>query len=174
MRVLSIGSQSLPAFWLGVVLIYFLYYQLRWVPAPVGRLSMGMLPPPQLTGFLIVDALLQGNWKLAAASFQQILLPGVVLGLGLIAPIARITRASMSEALQEDYVTFARALGLPERQVVLVTFRGRQRYRHLDRLRHRQCAGSAIVETVFAWPGLGIRWQSPPATWRRHDVHPSY
>jgi peptide/nickel transport system permease protein len=158
MRVLSIGSQSLPAFWLGVVLIYFLYYQLRWVPAPVGRLSMGMLPPPQLTGFLIIDALLQGNWKLASASFQQILLPGVVLGLGLIAPIARITRAAMSEALQEDYITFARAIGLPERQVVLNdAFRGSlvAIATSIGFVIGNVLAGSAIVETVFAWPGLG-------------------
>jgi peptide/nickel transport system permease protein len=158
MRMLSIGSQSLPAFWLGVVLIFFLYYQLHWVPAPVGRLGMGMLPPPQVTGFLIIDAIIQGNWKLAWASFQQILLPGFVLGLGLIAPIARITRAAMSEALQEDYITFARAIGLPERQVVLNdALRGSlvAIVTSIGFVIGNVLAGSAIVETVFAWPGLG-------------------
>jgi peptide/nickel transport system permease protein len=158
MRMLSIGAQSLPAFWIGVVLIFFLYYKLHWVPAPVGRLGMGMLPPPQVTGFLVVDALIQGNWKLAWASFQQILLPGFVLGLGLIAPIARITRASMSEALQEDYITFARAIGLPERQVVLNdAFRGSlvAIVTSIGFVVGNVLAGSAIVETVFAWPGLG-------------------
>jgi peptide/nickel transport system permease protein len=158
MRMLSIGSQSLPAFWIGVVLIFFLYYKWHVVPAPVGRLGMGMLPPPQVTGFLILDAMLQANWKLAWASFQQILLPGVVLGLGLIAPIARITRAAMSEALQEDYITFARAIGLPERQVVLNdAFRGSlvPIVTSIGFVIGNVLAGSAIVETVFAWPGLG-------------------
>jgi peptide/nickel transport system permease protein len=102
--------------------------------------------------------MLQANWKLAWASFQQILLPGVVLGLGLIAPIARITRAAMSEALQEDYITFARAIGLPERQVVLNdAFRGSlvPIVTSIGFVIGNVLAGSAIVETVFAWPGLG-------------------
>lgn len=157
-RVLAIGSQSLPAFWLGVVLIFVLYYQLQWVPAPVGRLGLTQLPPPAITGFLVIDSALHGRWDLAAASIRQLLLPGLVLGLGLITPVARITRAAMSEALQEDYVTFGRALGLPERQIVLGdALRGSlvPIVTSIGFLVGNVLAGSAIVETVFAWPGLG-------------------
>lgn len=158
-RIFSIATQSLPAFWLGFVLIYFLFYKLHWVPAPVGRLPISFSPPEHVTGFLVVDSLLEGDWKLAAASLKQMLLPGIVLGMGLIAPIARITRASMSETLQEDYIVFSRAVGLPERKIVLN-----------DALRGSSVAivtaigyllgnvilsGAAIVETVFSWPGLG-------------------
>ena len=81
-----------------------------------------------------------------------------MLGLGLITPIARITRAAMSEALQEDYVTFARALGLSERQVILNdAFRGSlvPIVTAIGFVISNVLAGSAIVETVFAWPGLG-------------------
>jgi peptide/nickel transport system permease protein len=158
MRFISIGSQSIPGFWLGVVLIYLLYFQWRIAPAPVGRLSMLYIPPETITGFMVIDALLAGDTEIAWAALRQLTLPAFVIGLGIIAPVARITRSAMSEALQEEYITFGRALGLPERQVVLN-----------DALRGSLVpimtvigfivgyifAGSAVVETVFAWPGLG-------------------
>ena len=158
LRALMIGAQSLPAFWLGVVLIFLLYYQMRWVPAPVGRLGLSHIPPPSITGLLVFDSLLQGRPDLAWAALRQLMLPAFVLGLGLITPIARITRAAMSEALQEDYVTFGRSLGLSERQIVLNdALRGSlvPIVTAIGFVIGNVLAGSAIVETVFAWPGLG-------------------
>jgi ABC-type dipeptide/oligopeptide/nickel transport system permease component len=158
LRLVGVGSQSVPGFWLGIVLIYFLYFKWRIVPAPIGRLSMMLTPPETVTGLLIVDALLQGEWAVAWGAWKQLALPAFVLGLGLIAPVSRITRAAMNDALQEEYILFGRALGLPERRIVLG-----------DALRGSLVsiltvigfivgyifAGSAVVETVFAWPGLG-------------------
>jgi peptide/nickel transport system permease protein len=158
MRMFSIGSQSIPSFWLGIVLIYFLYFKWRIAPAPVGRLSMSYIPPETVTGFLIFDSILAGEWEVAWAAFKQLALPAFVIGLGLIAPVARITRSAMSEALQEDYIIFGRALGLPERLVVLSdAFRGSlvPIVTVLGFIVGYIFAGSAVVETVFAWPGLG-------------------
>jgi ABC-type dipeptide/oligopeptide/nickel transport system permease component len=158
MRFFSIGSQSIPSFWLGIVLIFFLYFKWRIAPTPIGRLSMNFAPPETVTGFMVIDALLQGDINLAGAAIRQLALPAFVIGLGLIAPLARITRSAMSEALQEDYITFGRALGLPERTIVLGdAFRGSlvSTLTVIGYIVGFILAGSAVVETVFAWPGLG-------------------
>lgn len=158
MRLFSIGSQSIPSFWLGIVLIYFLYFQWRIAPAPIGRLGINLTPPPTITGFIVIDSLLQGEWSLALAALKQLALPAFVMGLGLIAPVARIVRSAMSEALQEDYIIFGRAVGLSERQVVLGdAFRGSMisTITVIGYIVGFILAGSAVIETVFAWPGLG-------------------
>lgn len=158
MRVLNLGAQSVPAFWLGVVLIYFLYFEWRAVPAPIGRLSPLLIPPPGVTGFYTVDAVIAGEWNTAWAALRQLMLPAFVLGLGVVSPLARITRSAMAQTLAEDYVTFGRALGLKSRQLVLGdAFRGAlvPIVTTLGFIVGHVLAGAAVVETVFAWPGLG-------------------
>jgi len=158
MRVLNLGAQSVPAFWLGVVLIYFLYFEWRAVPAPIGRLSPLLIPPPGVTGFYTVDAVIAGEWNTAWAALRQLMLPAFVLGLGVVSPLARITRSAMAQTLAEDYVPFGRALGLKSRQLVLGdAFRGAlvPIVTTLGFIVGHVLAGAAVVETVFAWPGLG-------------------
>jgi len=157
-RVVNIAIQSVPAFWLGVVLIFLLYFQWRLVPSPIGRLSPLFVSPPPVTGFLTIDALLAGKPDIAWAALRQLMLPALVLGLGVVSPLARITRSAMGESLGEDYVTFGRALGLRPRQVVLGdAFRGAlvPIVTTLGFVVANVLAGAAIVETVFAWPGIG-------------------
>lgn len=157
-RVINIAIQSVPAFWLGVVLIFFLYFQWRLVPSPIGRLSPMFISPPPVTGFLTIDALLAGKPDIAFAALRQLMLPALVLGLGVVSPLARITRSAMGESLGEDYVTFGRALGLRPRQVVMGdAFRGAlvPIVTTLGFVVANVLAGAAIVETVFAWPGIG-------------------
>jgi peptide/nickel transport system permease protein len=157
-RLLSIGSLSLPAFWVGIVSIFIFFHVLRWAPAPIGQLPLDVKPPAPRTGFLVVDAALAGNWTAFAASWKSLALPTVVFALAVMGPLARITRAGMVEALEEDFVTFARAVGVPDQDLVL----------H-DALRGAMVgllttigitvgvciAGQALVETVFSWPGIG-------------------
>ena len=157
-RVLNLLAQSIPAFWLGVTLIFWLYFQLRVVPSPIGRLSPMFSAPSGVTGFYTVDAMLAGRWDVAWAALRQLMLPAFVLGLGVVSPVARITRAAMSNALREDYITFGRALGLKSRQLILGdAFRGAMIpiVTTLGFIVANVLAGAAIVETVFAWPGLG-------------------
>ena len=157
-RVVNIAIKSVPAFWLGVVLIFLLYFQWRLVPSPIGRLSPMFISPPPVTGFLTIDALLAGKPDIAFAALRQLMLPALVLGLGVVSPLARITRSAMGESLGEDYVTFGRALGLRPRQVVLGdAFRGAlvPIVTTLGFVVANVLAGAAIVETVFAWPGIG-------------------
>jgi len=157
-RVSNLAAQSIPAFWLGVVLIFVLYFQWRVVPAPIGRLSPLLVAPPGITGFYTIDAVLVGQWDVALAAMRQLLLPAFVLGLGIVSPLARVTRAAMSETLKEDYITFGRALGLKRRQLVLGdAFRGAlvPIVTTFGFMIGNVLAGAAIVEIVFAWPGLG-------------------
>jgi peptide/nickel transport system permease protein len=158
LRLLNIAIQSVPAFWLGVVLIFFLCFQWHLAPSPIGRLSMLFTPPPTVTGFYTVDALVSGKPDVALAALRQLMLPALVLGLGVVSPLARITRSAMGESLGEDYVTFGRALGLRARQVILSdAFRGAlvPVVTTFGFVIGNVLAGAAIVETVFAWPGVG-------------------
>lgn len=157
-RLLAIATLSIPVFWSGLVAIFVFFYLLDWAPAPVGRLPLSVSPPPQRTGFLTVDSVLAGEWSTCAAAWQALALPVAVLGLSLIAPIARITRSAVAEALQEKHVLFARAIGVGEREVILRdAFRGAQ-VALLTVVGYTVgylIAGTALVEEVFSWPGMG-------------------
>jgi peptide/nickel transport system permease protein len=124
----SLVGQSVPTFWMGIVLILVFAVQLRVLPTS-GR----------------------GSW-------QQLILPSITLGAYMMALIARLTRSGMLEVLREDYVRTARAKGLPERRVLVrhalrnallpvVTVLGMQVGALLG--------GAIITEAVFAWPGIG-------------------
>lgn len=158
MRLFSISTLSIPSFWLGIVLLIVLYFRLHLIPTPVGRISFAYFPPERITGFYVVDSILQGDWELAGAALKQLALPSFVMGIGMIAPISRITRSAMSEALQEDFILFSRALGVPEREIILKDAFRASSVSILTLLGYMigfTFAGSAMVETVFAWPGLG-------------------
>lgn len=147
---------SMPAFWLGIVLLLLFSVQLHWLPVQ-GRLSH-TVEIQTLTGFYVLDSLLTGNWAALGNSLRHLVLPSITLGLPMAAVVARVLRSSMLETLRGDYVTLARAKGAPESGVVLrhalrnaliptVTVVGLQVGVLLG--------GNMIVETVFGWPGLG-------------------
>jgi ABC-type dipeptide/oligopeptide/nickel transport system permease component len=157
-RLFSIGALSAPVFWTGLVSIFVFSYVLDWVPPPLGRLTPGVFSPASVTGFLTIDAALAGDLKVFSAAAASLFLPSLVLGISLIAPISRMTRSAMSEALQEDYILFARATGVPEREVVLRdAFQGSivPLLTVVGYLIGYLVAGNALVESVFAWPGIG-------------------
>lgn len=147
---------SMPPFWLGIMLILLFAVRLDWLPTS-GRIGFAASLRP-VTGFYLLDSVLTGNWIALGDSLRHLFLPALTLGAGLMAVIARVTRASMVEILQEQYVLVARSKGLAERSVVLrhalrnaliptVTVVGLQAGVLLG--------GNMIVETVFGWPGMG-------------------
>ncbi len=115
-RVLVTAGVSLPTFFTGLFLVFVFYYQLGWAPSPLGRLDVFVLPPDRVTGFYIVDAPDRRRPGDGAAAFGQLVLPGISLGLFALAPIARMTRASMLSVLSSDFVRTARANGLRGRR----------------------------------------------------------
>lgn len=156
-RVISLAGVSVPTFWLSIVALYVFFYLLGISPG-VGRLPPGAAAPPPLTGMFTVDALLTGDWQTLWDALAHLALPAVVLAVYTIGAITRFTRASVLEALGQDYVRSARAKGLPERIVLM---------RHVLRPAlaaivtvsglafGRMLGGAVLVESVFSWPGLG-------------------
>ena len=127
---------SLPRFWFGIILIIFFSLRLKWLP------SFGIGDPSR--GIVVV--------------LKHLLLPALALGTSLAAMLTRMTRSSMIDVLNQDYVRVARAKGLKERIVVyihalknalipVVTVLGTQFGALLG--------GAVVTETIFAWPGVG-------------------
>jgi len=147
---------SLPNFWLGIMLIYFLGGQWNLLPV-AGRIEYGIEIKP-ITKLFLVDSLLTANFAGFWSAVQHLLMPAVTLGTALAAIVTRITRSSVLEVMRQDYVTTARAKGLSEGVVIrrhilrnamitVVTILGLQLGALLN--------GSVITETVFSYPGIG-------------------
>src|SRR5687768_570238 len=111
-RLVTTAGVSLPTFFTGLLLTYVLYFLLGWAPSPIGRLDPYLTAPATITGLYTVDALLTGNFTLFIACAKQMILPVLTLGIFVLAPIARMTRASMLSVLSADFVRTARASGL--------------------------------------------------------------
>jgi peptide/nickel transport system permease protein len=156
-KTLTSALQSTPDFLLALMLIYFVFYLARLVPAPVGRLDLATAPPPRRTGFLIVDSLLAGDVAAFGDALGHAILPVTALGVAYAAYFAKTTRSVMGRALVAPQVEFARACGLPEWRVVHYAFlAGRTPIlTYVAMLFGSLLGGAAILETIFNWRGLG-------------------
>jgi peptide/nickel transport system permease protein len=157
-RVLSLLGYSIPIFWLGLMGLLLFYATLGWVAGP-GRLDVAYedLVDP-VTGVLLIDAAIAGDWDVFRNALDHLLLPAGILGYFSLAYIARMTRSFMLNELRQEYIITARVKGVPEWRVVwrhalgntavpLVTVVALSYANLLE--------GSVLTETVFAWPGLG-------------------
>lgn len=157
-RVFALIGNSLPEFWIGLVLLFLLYFQLGWAPAPMGRIASGLAPPQTVTHFYLVDAVLTGNWSAFRAAVSQAFLPVLTLALVIAAPLMRMVRANLIEALNSPYIRCARAHGLRHWRILwqyglrnallpVVTLTAIV-YGYL-------LGGAVLIEKVFSWPGVG-------------------
>lgn len=156
-RLVTSTLQSVPDFFLGLILIYFLFFKLRLTPAPVGRLGLMQTRPPRVTGGLLTDAALAADWTLFASGLRHAIMPVLALGLFYAAYFARTARAVMSSAFDSRQVEFARACGLPPRTVWMYAFREARTpiLTYGAILFGVLIGGAAIVEIVFSWGGVG-------------------
>ncbi len=157
-RIISTAGVSLPTFFTGLLLVYVFYYLAGWAPAPLGRLDVFDSPPPTRTGFYLIDSLLVGDLETFRAAFAQLLLPALTLGIFSLAPLARMTRASMIAALSSDFVRTARATGLTRSRIVGVYALGNAILpvvTILGMVFSFLLGANVLVEKVFAWPGIG-------------------
>jgi ABC-type dipeptide/oligopeptide/nickel transport system permease component len=157
-RLITTAGVSLPTFFTGLLLSYVFYFLLGWAPSPLGRLDPVFTPPPTFTGFYLVDAAIAGDGALWWASFRQLILPVLTMGLFVLAPIARMTRASMLAVLSSDFVRTARASGLSS-ATVLVRYALRNALlpvvTTLGMVFGFMIGSSVVIEKVFGWPGVG-------------------
>jgi ABC-type dipeptide/oligopeptide/nickel transport system permease component len=156
-RFLSLLGFSTPTYWLGLMMLFVFFYLLDWAPPGMGRMNLMIDPPPTITGSYLWDSLLHGRGDAAASAAAQLMLPVICIAIISAAPIIKQTRAIALEVLSSDFVRYARAQGLPARDVrrivmrnsmvPVVTFIG------------TELAGlvgtTALIEYVFAWGGVG-------------------
>jgi peptide/nickel transport system permease protein len=157
-RVISLVGTSMPIFWLGLVAIVIFYAWLGWAPSP-GRLSARLEPPPFVTGFVLVDALLAGRTDAAVDALKHLALPAIVLSSYSLGVITRVMRGGMLEVLGEDYVRTARAKGASERAVMIQHAARNSLIPTLTVIGLSfggLLSGAVVTESVFSWPGLGL------------------
>lgn len=154
--IIALIGVSVPIFWLGIMLIIFFSGTLGILPSG-GRIDP-LLRPDRITGLYLIDTLLQGDMRAFKDAAIHLVLPVFALGMYSMAVIARMTRSSMLETLEQDYIRTARAKGISNERVIIrhalrnalipiVTVIGLQ----LGML----LGGSVLTETVFSWPGIG-------------------
>lgn len=111
--IVTVGS-AFPTFFVALVLVFVFYFKLGVAPEPLGRFNeIYHTAPPVVTGFFLIDSLIAGDLEAFRAALAQLVLPAISLGVFALAPIARVARAAMIEALASDYFRTARAMGLP-------------------------------------------------------------
>ena len=158
-RVMGLIGYSVPIFWLGLMGLVLFYAKLDWVAGP-GRIDVAFeYSVPTVSGLLLLDAALAGEWEAFGNAFSHLILPASLLGYFSLAYISRMTRSFMLTELAQEYIVAARAKGLSESRIIwrhalrnaavpLVTVIALSYAGLLE--------GSVLTETVFAWPGLGL------------------
>jgi peptide/nickel transport system permease protein len=149
---------SMPAFVAGIVLIFIFYFKLGLTPEPIDRIDPFMIKPSAVTGLLLIDCLLAGNLPAFFSALARLFLPALTMAIIVIAPLMRMTRASMIAVLSSDFIRTARAAGMGWWKVyvsyglrnallpVLTT---------IGLVVSYQLGANVVVEKVFAWPGVG-------------------
>jgi peptide/nickel transport system permease protein len=149
---------AMPTFWFGILAIFLFVYTLGIAPAPTGELDIGILSPANVTGMTVVDAALAGQWSTFGNALSHLVLPAVTLATGAFPGLLALTRDVVDRTARSDHYRTARAMGLPPRTAV---------GRYLSRVSASPIVaqlamtfgfllgGTVLVETVFAWPGIG-------------------
>jgi len=154
----SLIGVSMPIFWLGIMEIMIFAVYLQWLPAG-GRLDAN-IQLEYITNYVLIDSLLTGNFEAFRNGLEHLLLPGIALATIPMAIIARMTRSSMLDVLQEDYVRTAHAKGLAE-PVVLFRHALKNAFLPVITVIGLQMgallSGAVLTETIFSWPGIG-KW----------------
>jgi peptide/nickel transport system permease protein len=148
---------SLPDFWFALVLIFVFYTMLGIVPAPLGRIDFAVIAPEPVTGSLLIDSVIAGNWAALKNVAGHLILPVLTLGVINAGPILKMTQSTMERMLQADFSKYAEMCGLPRTVVV------RQALRNalpsivtiVSVLYGFLIGGAVLVEIVFSWGGAG-------------------
>ncbi len=158
-RVVGLLGYSLPIFWLALLALMIFYAKLDLLPGP-GRIDVfydGIVTP--VTGFMLIDSILAGEWEIFWNALYHLIMPATLLGYFSMAYISRMTRSFMIEQLRQEYILTARVKGVAEWKVIwghafgncaipLITVVALSFGALLE--------GSVLTETIFAWPGLGL------------------
>lgn len=157
-RLGTMLGTGIPVFWLGMALQFFFFYKLHWLPLS-GRFPIRDIPPPTVTGFLLIDSVLAGDPSALWASLRSLVLPALTIVLNLLAVGTRLSRAALIEEFDKLYIRTARGKGVGPRAIL---------YKHV--LRNAlspiltvttmqfgyMISWVILVEVIFDWPGIGL------------------
>jgi peptide/nickel transport system permease protein len=155
LRVVTVAGLAVASFWLALLLQLLFAMDLRWLPL---QARITGFPPPAITGFYLIDALIEGNFTRLGNVLAHLTLPALTLAFPALATVVRFTRAGVLETLQRSFVTYQRAMGIPAGLIVwkyvlrnsLVST-----VTQIGLLFGILLAGAVVIETVFQWPGIG-------------------
>jgi peptide/nickel transport system permease protein len=159
-RLVSIAGVSIPTFWLGLLLQLLFFSRLGLLPLG-GRISNQVAlnnPVHTITGFYLIDTAVTGNWVAFKDALIHIILPAFTLATYAIGLAIRMTRSSMYEVLEENYILAARVAGIRERVVLFVLALKNAIIPTITVLGLAfvySLTGAILVEVIFSWPGLG-------------------
>lgn len=153
----SLFAGAQPDFWWGLMFLFVFYFVVKIFPAPLGVLSPTAIPPPAYTHFILIDALLSGDFSAFSSAVSHLALPVFTLAFVISGPIIKMTRESAAEAFGSEFVLYAQACGLPPGEIrrrtlsvavaPVITLVGI--------LFGFMLGGAVLTETVFSLNGLG-------------------
>ena len=156
-RAISVTGVSIPSFWFALLVLFFFYYKLKWLPGP-GRMSKGFSAPAHVTGLYILDSLLEGDSEKALDALRHLILPSCVLAAFTMGLITRTTRSNLLDVMSTDYIRTAKAKGLSGLQQIMRHALGNALIPVLTVIGlglGNLLGGMVLVETIFNWPGVG-------------------
>ncbi len=156
-RVYGLAAGAIPDFWIGLLLIYFFFYMLGWAAAPFGRIDTFVTPPPAVTGFYTIDALIARDPQAFFSSAGRLVLPVLTLAIVNAGALMKMTKTVFADVYRSDFIRHARASGLPERTIRRIALRNcLPPIITLVGFMVGFLLGAAVlVETIFSWGGLG-------------------
>jgi peptide/nickel transport system permease protein len=154
-RVVTVSGLAIASFWLGIMLQLLFAMRLGWTPLN-GRIQG--FPPRPITGLLLVDAVLRGDWSVGGTALTYLALPAATLAVPALATLVRFTRAGVLDVMQSNFVLYERAMGMPASVIVwkyILRNALTSTVTQIGLLFGILLAGAVVTETVFDWPGLG-------------------
>ncbi|MEA3071849.1 MAG: peptide/nickel transport system permease protein [Alphaproteobacteria bacterium] len=157
-RLVSTSALAMPAFFTALLLVFLFYYLLGLAPAPLGRLAPMAFPPPERTGFMIIDASLARDWAVLRDAAAHLMLPALALAIAGIGPLTRVTRGAMLAVLSSDFIRAARGFDLPRWKLIYVYALRNAMLPVLTTagfVFSFLISANVVIEKVFSWPGIG-------------------
>jgi peptide/nickel transport system permease protein len=154
-RIATVAGLAMASFWLALILQLIFSMDLGWLPLQ-GRITG--FPPPAVTGFMTLDALIAGRFDRFSSAIAHLLLPAVTLAVPALATVVRFTRAGVLDTLEKPFVTYQDAIGIPRALIVwkyVLRNALTSTITQIGLLFGILLAGAVVIETVFQWPGIG-------------------
>ncbi len=156
-RIYGLAAGAIPDFWIGLLLIYFLFNLAGIAPPPFGRVDAFIITPTQVTGFYTIDSLLEGNWEAFKSSVGRLALPVLTLSIVNAGAMMKMTRSVFSGVYKSEFIHHQVASGLPRRVIIKSALRNSMPpiVTLVGFLFGFLLGAAVLVETIFSWGGLG-------------------